>query len=108
MTDRVHAKRDLRGGYVVFLIFTGMALLLNIVVYHAFNLGGTDAVFDMFYISPYYISSVAVFSILDSVLPYPVFMLLYLAAFLVGGVLIALMQKGIEKARQKQRMLSRA
>lgn len=88
-SGRVTAKRDTWGGYVVFLCFAGIALLMNIVVYHLFGLEASGELFDMFYISPYYISSVPVFSTLDSILPYPVFLLLYLLAIFIDGILIA-------------------
>lgn len=100
-SGRVSARRDFWGGYLVLLCFAGIALLLNIAVYHLFDLGATGEFFDMFYISPYYISSVPVFSALDSVLPYPVFLLLYLFALLVGGALIALLSAGIGRLFHK-------
>ncbi len=94
ISGRVEVKRDFWGGYKVFLCFTGIALLMNIAVYHLFGLGVTGDTFDMFYISPYYISPLPVFSTLDRILPYPVFLLLYLFAFLIGGILVALAQAG--------------
>lgn len=97
VSGRVTAKRDFWGGYRVFLCFIGIALLLNIVVYHAFDLGASGEFFDMFYISPYYISVVPVFSTLDRLLPYPVFLFLYLLAFLIGGALIALAEEGVRR-----------
>lgn len=102
-SGRVSCKRDFGDGYRVFLFFTGIALLLDIAVYHLFHLGESGECFDMFYISPYYISPVPVFSALDSLLPYPIFLFLYLLAFLIGGVLIVATAAGVQRVRQKHR-----
>lgn len=103
VSGRVKAKRDFWGGYKVFLFFAGMAFVLNIAVYHLFDLGVSGETFDMFYISPYYISAVPVFSTLDSLLPYPIFLFLYLLAFLIGGILMASIVAGVQRLRQKHR-----
>lgn len=97
VSGRVKSRRDFWDGYLVFLCFAGIALLMNIAVYHWFDLAKKGAFFDMFYISPYYISVVPVFSTLDSLLPYPLFLLMYLFAFLLGGVLVALVAAGLRR-----------
>lgn len=96
-SGQVRAKADFWGGYLVFLGLAGTALLMNILVYHLFDLKAKAALFDMFYISPYYLSPVPVFSTLDSALPYPVFLFLYVLAFLLGGLLIALTEAGLRR-----------
>lgn len=54
VSGKVKYRQDFWGGYRVFLCFTGIALLLNIAVYHLFDLKFSGAFFDMFYISPYF------------------------------------------------------
>ena len=68
----------------------GIAQLLNIVVYNAGWLNGQT--FDMFYISPYFISSLPVFDTIDRNASFAVFMLTYLFAFFLGGGLVAFAQ----------------
>ncbi len=89
-SNRVDARQDFLGGYKVFFIFVGIAQLLNIVVYNAGWLNGQT--FDMFYISPYFISSLPVFDTIDRNASFAVFMLTYLFAFFLGGGLIAFTQ----------------
>ncbi len=101
VTGRVSFKRDFWGGYLVFLGFAAVAYLLNIAVYHLVDLQAFGASFDMFYISPYFVSAVPVFSALDSLLPAPVFLLVYLFAFLIGGLLIAFIEAAVLKLRGK-------
>jgi len=76
-------------GLKVFIVMVSIALILNIVVYNAFNLVNEPGqVFNMFYISPYYDSWIIGFSYLWKVLPYPLFLLIYVLAFVVGALII--------------------
>lgn len=73
-------------GFTVFLICTAAALALNIGVQLSGINGG--ATFNMFYISPYFESTLPVFSTLWHKLPYLLFLLIYIAAFFIGGNLV--------------------
>ena len=78
--------RSVLKGFSVFLIGVALALALDIGVEKSgLNQGAT---FNMFYISPYYESTLPVFSSLWHSLPYPLFLLTYIAAFFTGGCLV--------------------
>lgn len=69
-----------------FLVFVGMAMAMNLIVYHADVLNGET--FNMFYISPYFTSSLPVFSTIQPMVPYPVFFMMYIATLTLGGVVV--------------------
>ena len=77
-----------------FLGFVCIAMTLNIVVYHADILNGET--FNMFYISPYFISSLPVFSTIQPMVPYPIFFLLYISALSLGGGVVYTIAKSIK------------
>ena len=79
-------RADFWGGYAVFLLFTGLALALDVLVYHVAPLGGET--FNMFFISPYFVSTLPVFGTIWRTAPYPVFLLCYLVAFTLGGLIV--------------------
>lgn len=82
-------------GFAVFLVCTALALLLDVgVELSGLNDGET---FNMFYISPYYESTLPVFDRLWKKLPYPLFLLSYIAAFFTGGCLSFGIARGISK-----------
>lgn len=70
----------------VFLSFTTIANFLNVIVYQADVLNGET--FNMFYISPYFISSLPVFGELQQNVPYIVFLMTYVLALIFGSYLI--------------------
>lgn len=94
--------KNLKSAYFTFLVFVLIALVLNISVYHSGILNGET--FDMFYISPYFISTLPVFNILQEYLPYPFFLFIYLFAISLGGgvvYLISYLLKRISLKYQK-------
>ena len=78
--------KSLRYAAVTFLCTAGIALLLNVVIYHSGFLDGET--FNMFYISPYFISELPVFSTIQQAVPYPVFLAAYLIALLLGSGIV--------------------
>jgi hypothetical protein len=62
----------------------------------------------MFYISPYFPCTLPVFSSIYSAVPYPVFLLLYIAAFLIGGGIVYGAAKGIEKLVLSRKAVAKA
>jgi len=70
-----------RGEALLFLLTAGIAFLLNILL-HSFG----DC--DMFYISPWHLSSQPVFHEIDAVVGRPAGICIYLAAVLLGGWLV--------------------
>ena len=73
-------------GFIVFIIFVVIAIILNISVYHSGILNGET--FNMFYISPYFISSLPVFDVIQQNMPYLLYLVIYIIALLLGAFII--------------------
>ena len=83
---------------VVFAIATTIAMTLDVLWWflaRPYLPEGTT--FNMFYISPFFNSSLPVFRDWQPVLPYPVFFLLYIVAFSIGAAVIWAAAYGIRK-----------
>jgi len=78
--------KALKGAILVFLIFVGIAEFMNLVVYNLEILNGET--FNMFYISPYFISTLPVFDIIQESVPYLVYLIIYIFALIMGGIII--------------------
>ena len=79
---------------IVFLIFVGIAEFMNIFIY---NLGIlNDETFNMFYISPYFKSSLPIFDIIQENVVYIVYLITYIWALIIGGLIIFGISKLIE------------
>lgn len=83
-------------GVTVFAMLASVAMLLNIGVHAALAAAGMgDTTFNMFFISPYHPCTLPVLSAIYPLVPYPVFLGLYLFGFsVVAGIVFAL-EKGI-------------
>lgn len=82
---------NLRKAIVVFASFAGIATMLNIGVYQSGVLNGET--FNMFYISPYFISELPVFDTIQKSVPYVLFLTTYIIALSVGATLIFTISK---------------
>lgn len=71
---------------LVFMGFVLFALLFNIVIYNSNILNGDT--FNMFYISPYFISTLPVFDIIQKSVPYPLFLIAYFSIIILGSSII--------------------
>lgn len=78
--------QNLRKAFVTFVIFVCIATVMNIGVYQSGVLNGEE--FNMFYISPYFISSLPVFNMIQQGSPYPVFLATYIVALGIGSTII--------------------
>ncbi len=86
-------------GAVVFLCLASVALALNVIVEcSGINQG---AEFNMFYISPYYPCRLPVFCHIQELVPYPLFLLIYIFSVCFGGILVLGIIKGIGTMLQK-------
>lgn len=94
------ALRNLRDAFFVFLVYVGIAELLNISVYHSGLLGPED-VFNMFYISPYFNSTLPVFCDLQPKLPYLLFLLIYVAALTAAAALICFIAYSFRRLKKR-------
>ncbi len=73
------------GGAAVFLTAVAIALILNITMVHIIPEG---EVFNMFFISPHFESTLPVYCDLWKTLPYPIFILAYTVPFIAASFLI--------------------
>jgi len=87
MTEQVKIdKKNLQMAIFTFLIFVGIAETLNVVIYNSGLLNGE--VFNMFYISPYFISPLPVFGTIQSNVPYIIYLLTYISVLILGGFIV--------------------
>ena len=101
MSGAVEIKlKNLRNAFFVFLIFVGIAEILNIVVYNIGVLNGET--FNMFYISPYFISNLPVFDVIQQNVPYVIYVLIYILAVTLGSFIIYLISLFISKLTNRK------
>ena len=102
MTKEVELNiKSLKRAIVVFLIFVAIAQLLNIGIYNLNVLG--DETFDMFYISPYFETSLPVFSMFRKIFPYGIYFIIYIIVLSLGSSVIYLISSLINKKFKKNR-----
>lgn len=78
--------QNLKRAIVVFLIFVLIAMILNIGIYNSGILNGET--FNMFYISPYFISSLPVFDVIQQNVPYILYLSIYIFAISLGSFIV--------------------
>lgn len=88
-------KKSLFDGFKVFLIFVLLAEILNISIYNSGILNGEE--FNMFYISPYFISSLPVFNVIQQNVPFLLYLLIYIIAIFIGSFIVYYMSKLFKK-----------
>ena len=91
--------KSLKSASLVFLIFVIIAFYMNVFVYNIGILNGET--FNMFYISPYFISELPVFNTLQLNLPYFIFLMIYVCALVLGGGIICFTSKMIKFVYKK-------
>ena len=100
MTKEVEIKLDnLIHSFYVFFIFLTIAETLNLFVYNSGILNGE--VFDMFYVSPYFISTLPIFDVVQENVPFLIFFVFYISVILLGGFLIYYVSLGLSKLSLK-------
>ena len=80
--------RSFLGASLIFLILVAIAVGANEVFYHLLRAFGDDAKFNMFYISPYFNSGMPVFSVVFELVPWGVFLAMYIVGFALIAFLI--------------------
>lgn len=88
-------KQNLKRATIVFLIFVGIAQVLNIVIYNSGIL--KDETFNMFYISPYFISTLPIFDLIQKNVPYIIFLAIYVLILIIGANIIYYITSIIKK-----------
>lgn len=91
-------KDNLFGAIKVFIIFVFIALLLNVIIYNSNLLHGET--FNMFYISPYFISILPIYNIIQENVPYFLYLLIYVISISFGGFIIYKIAKLIKMLRK--------
>ena len=81
-------EQSLKSAFKVFLVFVLIAEILNIGIYNSGILNGET--FNMFYISPYFISSLPVFDVIQQNVPFILYLLIYIAAMCIGSLIVYL------------------
>jgi len=79
-------KENLKKAFIVFLIFVGIAMYLNLVIYNLGILKGET--FNMFYISPYFTTHLPVYKTVQENVPYLLYLLFYIFTILLGEIVI--------------------
>lgn len=92
------------GGAIIFAGFVLIALLLNIIMYNSGALNGET--FNMFYISPYFDCTLPLVSLIYPVVPYIIFLLIYIIGFCLAALVVFYVSKLIfvliDKNKNKQ------
>ena len=95
-------RKSLIDASLVFIILVLFANFLNIIVYQSKVLNGET--FNMFYISPYFPSTLPIFDIIYDKVPYLIFLITYISVIIAGAIIIyyiALLIKTICKKNKK-------
>ena len=94
-------KQSFKSAFYVFLVFALIAEVLNISIYNSGLLRGET--FDMFYISPYFISTLPVFDIIQQQVPFIIFLLIYIVAINIGSLVTYFIAYRIKSLISKKR-----
>ena len=79
-------EKSFKNALKVFIVFVLIAEILNIGIYNSGVLNGET--FNMFYISPYFISSLPVFDVIQKNVPFVIYLLIYIAAIGIGSCFV--------------------
>lgn len=79
----------------VFVVLSAIAIVMNVGVYHLFQAKGIGDTFNMFYISPYFPCTLPVLSAIYPLVPYPVFLAIYVFGFMLISAIIHYSTKAI-------------
>lgn len=94
-------KQSLKDAIKAFIVFVLIAEVLNILVYNSGVLNGEN--FNMFYISPYFISSLPVFDVIQQNVPFILYLLIYIFALSMGATCVYGIPYGIKKLNDKMK-----
>jgi uncharacterized membrane protein YwaF len=85
------SKRFFAWSMMVFTAMAGTALLLNTIMHYA----KPDVGFNMFFISPFQPCTLPVLSAIYPLVPYPVYLIIYVLGFALVSLIIYAIEKGI-------------
>jgi len=87
-------EKNFIDAFKVFLVFVLIAEILNIGIYNCGILKGET--FNMFYISPYFISSLPIFDVIQQNVPFILYLLIYIVAIYIGSLMVYLIAYAIK------------
>ena len=94
--NRQHlGKRFFAWAMMVFGGFVAVAMALNVFMPKYLAAKGIETAFNMFFLSPYYNNDVPVLSTVWPILPYPVYLIIYIIGFAFVAALVYAIEKGI-------------
>lgn len=77
----------------VFCVLVAIALIMNII----YNSTGNTATFNMFFISPYLPCTLPILNMIYEMVPYPVFLIIYIIGFTLAAFIMLLVAMGINR-----------
>lgn len=96
------------GGIIVFAGMSLIAILMNVIMYHAVPAINNGETFNMFYISPYFPSTLPILSIIYPKVPYAIFLIIYLIGFSIAALvmdliymLVKFIMRKVSESKQK-------
>lgn len=96
MTGEVELnKNNLISSILVFFFFVIVAQILNIGIYNMGILNGEE--FNMFYISPYFISALPVYNVVQQSVPFIIYFIFYIVTISLGGVIVYIISNFIKR-----------
>lgn len=93
-------KKNLKASIKVFLVFVLLAEALNVFVYNSGILNGET--FNMFYISPYFITHLPVFKIIQENVPFAIYLFIYVLAISLGATIIYLIALPVKNKKHNK------
>jgi len=93
--------KNVINGLYIFLVFVFIANAMNIFIYNSGILNGDT--FNMFYISPYFISHLPVYNTIQESFPYLFYLTFYIISIFLGADIIYLISVGIKSIKLKMK-----
>lgn len=101
LTKKVKLEyKNIMAGLYVFLGFVFIANMLNIIFYNTGIIG--DETFNMFFISPYFISTLPVYNMIQEKVPYIIYLLFYIFSIFIGSNIVFLVSLLVSKFFRKR------
>lgn len=91
------------GASIVFVIPVLMSIVIN-VAFFAWK-GYSAGEFNMFWISPYFSTQIPVMSIIRPLVPYPIFIMIYIVGFILIATMVLLIAIGLSKIKPSKKFV---
>ena len=89
---------------LVFAAFASTAILLDVIGYHTLTAFNIDETFNLFFISPYFDCTLPILSLIYKVVPYPIFLAIYLLGFAAAAFLVLIIMTAIFARSNKSKI----